>query len=158
PGQPALVPHHAGARQGPAAGQAEAEGKLDGLSGRVTASGTMPKKLPPPWQQVDTRVIFQHPRLTVWEDTVVLPTGEQTQGMHFREAPDFVKVVCVTERRQVLLVYSYASPPRQVVHEFPGGIVNPGESPTDAARRELVEEVGLYPLHLRAVGTFLDNT
>jgi ADP-ribose pyrophosphatase len=118
----------------------------------------MPKKLPPPWQQVDTRVIFQHPRLTVWEDTVVLPTGEQTQWMHFREAPDFVKVVCVNDRRQVLLVYSYAYPPRQVVHEFPGGVVNPGEAPTDAARRELVEEVGLYPLHLRAVGTFLDNT
>lgn len=118
----------------------------------------MPKNLPPAWQHIETRIIFEHPRITVSEDIVVLPSGEQTKWMHFREAPDFVKVICVDDQRRILVEYSYAHPPRQVIQEFPGGLVNRGESYADAARRELVEEVGLYPRHLEQIGSFLDNT
>lgn len=118
----------------------------------------MPKKLPPAWQHIETRVLFQHPRITVSEDTVVLPSGKQTGWMHFREGPDFVKIICTDEQGRVLILYSYAHPPRQVVQEFPGGLINPGESVEDAARRELVEEVGLFPHTLERIGSFLDNT
>jgi ADP-ribose pyrophosphatase YjhB (NUDIX family) len=44
------------------------------------------------------------------------------------------------------------------VLEFPGGGVQPGESCEHAVRRECVEEVGVLPLHLADVGSFLvDN-
>ena len=36
---------------------------------------------------------------------------------------------------------------------FPGGGVRPGEAPVDAARRELVEEIGLHAAALLPVGT-----
>jgi ADP-ribose pyrophosphatase len=118
----------------------------------------MPRNTPPAWQHVDTRVVFEHPRITVSEDTVVLPSGRETKWMHFREGPDFVKLICTDDQERVLVVYSYAHPPRQVVQEFPGGLINPGESTEEAARRELAEEVGLRPHVLQPIGTFLDNT
>ena len=117
----------------------------------------MSKKLPPAWQHVETCVIFKHPRITVSEDTVILPSGRRTDWMQFREGPDFVKVICVDDRRRVLVASQYAHPPRRVVHEFPGGVVNTGERHEEAARRELVEEVGLYPRRLERIGSFLTN-
>jgi ADP-ribose pyrophosphatase len=44
---------------------------------------------------------------------------------------------------------------QRVVYEFPGGGVEEGESILDAARRELMEEVGLYPGRLEPLGSFL---
>ncbi len=34
---------------------------------------------PAPCKQVTSRTIFEHPRLSLVEDTVVLPSGQQTE-------------------------------------------------------------------------------
>jgi 8-oxo-dGTP pyrophosphatase MutT (NUDIX family) len=44
---------------------------------------------------------------------------------------------------------------QRIVYEFPGGGVEQGEAILDAARRELMEEVGLYPRRLEPLGAFL---
>jgi 8-oxo-dGTP pyrophosphatase MutT (NUDIX family) len=40
---------------------------------------------------------------------------------------------------------------------FPGGHVEPGESPSEAARRELLEETGLRVLQLQQLGRVVDD-
>lgn len=44
--------------------------------------------------------------------------------------------------RRILLIRQYRPPVGASVIEFPAGLVNPGEDPADAARRELREETG----------------
>lgn len=51
-------------------------------------------------------------------------------------------VCCITPDKEVLLVQR-ASPPSQGLWAFPGGKVEPHETPEAAARRELEEETGL---------------
>ncbi len=118
---------------------------------------TMHSREPLPWQQLDSRVIFDHPRLCLVEDTVVLPSGKQTEWLRFQDRQDFVLVICVDPAQRILLSRQYCHPVGRVVHEFPGGLVDAGESHVEAARRELMEEVGWYAHQLDAIATFLPN-
>ncbi len=50
--------------------------------------------------------------------------------------------------REVLLIKQFRAPVGDWILEVPAGRVEPGESPEDAARRELIEEVGYEPTKL----------
>jgi ADP-ribose pyrophosphatase len=110
---------------------------------------------PLPWQQLNSRVVFDHPRLSLVEDTVILPSGKQTEWLRFQNRQDFVLVICVDSTQRILLSRQYCHPVGRVVHEFPGGLVDADESPMEAARRELMEEVGWYAHQLDELGAFL---
>ncbi len=112
---------------------------------------------PRPWQQLSSRVLFDHPRLSLVEDTVILPSGKQTEWLRFQDRQDFVLVICIDPSQRILLSRQYCHPVRRVVHEFPGGLIDVGESSVEAARRELMEEVGWYAHQLDEIGAFLPH-
>lgn len=57
-------------------------------------------------------------------------------------APDWVNVVAVTPERNLVMVEQYRHGLDLVTLEVPGGMVDEGEAPAEAAARELVEETG----------------
>ncbi len=55
---------------------------------------------------------------------------------------DWVNVIAITESDEIVLVRQFRHGSGEVTLEIPGGIVDPGESPVEAAQRELLEETG----------------
>jgi ADP-ribose pyrophosphatase len=63
-------------------------------------------------------------------------------------------VMPVDERKRILLVRQYRLPAKQYLWELPAGRVDPGETPLQAARRELAEETGYRAAKLEKLTMF----
>ena len=56
----------------------------------------------------------------------------------------FVAAALIVRDRQVLIGQRHADQPMGSLWEFPGGKIEPGESPQEALARELAEELGIH--------------
>ncbi|MGK7873336.1 MAG: NUDIX hydrolase [Xenococcaceae cyanobacterium] len=72
--------------------------------------------------------------------------------------PDYVSIIAVTEGQDILLVRQYRPVVESYTLEVPSGHVDPGESPADAAKRELLEETGYRAENVELLGNFLPDS
>lgn len=54
----------------------------------------------------------------------------------------------------IVTLREYRYPIRSWQREFPGGLIDPGEEPSEAAKRELLEETGYHVEKLTSLGAF----
>lgn len=73
------------------------------------------------------------------------------------EAPDWVNIVALTDRQELVLVEQFRYGIDALTLEIPGGMVDPGEDPEGAARRELQEETGYTADEWQAIGSVHPN-
>ena len=78
-------------------------------------------------------------------------TGEAHDYFHIAAA-EWVNIVPVTRAGEVVLVRQERHGTETMTLELPGGLVEPGESPSDAALRELLEETGYRGLVAEPLG------
>jgi ADP-ribose pyrophosphatase len=73
------------------------------------------------------------------------------------ESSDWVNVVALTSDERVVLIRQYRFGTEEIGLEIPGGLVDPGETPLEAARRELREETGYEAERWTSLGTIAPN-
>ncbi|HHT85931.1 MAG: NUDIX hydrolase [Bacillota bacterium] len=100
---------------------------------------------------ISKKTVFTGRILSVRVDTVLTGAGKETTR-EIIDRPDTVAIVAIDERHNILLVKQYRYATGKHTVEIPAGVIDPGETPEQAARRELREETGydcdvLIPLH-----------
>jgi 8-oxo-dGTP pyrophosphatase MutT (NUDIX family) len=95
-----------------------------------------------PWQVLGSKLLVSERWLQLREDRVRLSNGAEIDRFHVIHGPDWASVLCVTEASEVILVRQYRHGIANTSLELPAGVIEPNETPEEAARRELVEETG----------------
>jgi ADP-ribose pyrophosphatase len=95
------------------------------------------------WQTVSRRTLLQHSQwLTVEEHTVKLPDGRIIDNWAWLIIPSAVIVLAVTDENQFLCFRQTKYAVEGTSLAPVGGMLEPGETPMVAAKRELLEEMG----------------
>lgn len=94
------------------------------------------------WTTLASEKLLERWWITLRADHVRLPSGVEMEEFHVAEYPDWALAVALTEDGQAVLVEQYRYAVDRVGLEFAAGVVQTGEPPLEAARRELLEETG----------------
>ena len=95
-----------------------------------------------PWKTLSSRIAYQNPYITVREDKVITPGG--SEGIYgVVESKPGVLIVAQTDNDEVYLIESFRYPLQSWRWEIPGGGIDDGDTPLQAAQKELAEELGL---------------
>jgi ADP-ribose pyrophosphatase len=105
------------------------------------------------WRKLGERMLYDGYR-SVLGKRYVLPSGIEREFEIKLEGPTAV-VLALTPEEDILLVREFRPGVEAVLRELPGGLVDEGEKPLEAARRELLEETG-YAGDLEYVGPMVD--
>ena len=95
-----------------------------------------------PWQTLESESIISNYHVTVNKDRVKLPDGAVIDDFYTVTIPDAAMIVALTDDGRVILKTEYRYACRESVIACPAGMINPGETPEQTARRELLEETG----------------
>jgi ADP-ribose pyrophosphatase len=94
------------------------------------------------WERLGSERLLENRYFSLRSDRLRLPDGGIKDPYFVLERPDAAIVFPLTESGEVVLVRQYRPPLEMMELGLPAGLVEKGESPEEAARRELAEETG----------------
>ena len=101
---------------------------------------------------LSSATIYEGPVFGIRRDEVIEPSGVRTTREVITH-PGSVVVLPVLPDGRIVLIQQYRYAARQYLWELVAGRIDPGETPKEAAARELIEETGFRAKRLRV---FLD--
>jgi ADP-ribose pyrophosphatase len=104
--------------------------------------------------KVLSHVIAYKGRFQVIEDLAETPNGE-IRYSYIHNLAEVVSTLAFPSDDKVVLIREYRHPLGRIIHDLPGGSTRPGESPKEAAQRELEEEAGYRAGILDKLGYFV---
>jgi ADP-ribose pyrophosphatase len=101
-------------------------------------------------------------RISPWveliEKTVQFKPDRPAESYHFMTQNAYVGMLIQTEDGLIPIVRQYRPCVEEFTWEFPAGTVDLGETPEQAAKRELLEEIGLETQKMMYLGNFHPDT
>ena len=116
-----------------------------------------------PWKLVSSKIEKSFRIFDLRIDRAVSPRTGKEHEFYVFESNEWVNIIPVTRKKEVVLIKQYRHGVSDIVLEIPGGIVEEGDTPLDAAIRELKEETGYSPSEMVYLGmvhanpAFLNN-
>lgn len=105
--------------------------------GEEAPTGTIP-----PWPTLERGEARDYKVFSVQRVDRRSPRTGKVGSYQVIHSPDWVNVLALTPGNRLVMVEQYRHGTDEVTLEVPGGMVDDGESPGDAAARELAEETG----------------
>lgn len=94
------------------------------------------------WTRLGSERLIETPYFSLRSDRLRLPDGGIKDPYYVIERPDAAIIFPLTASNEVVLVRQYRPPLEGMELSLPAGLVEAGEKPEAAARRELSEETG----------------
>jgi ADP-ribose pyrophosphatase len=94
------------------------------------------------WERVRSDVERDHGLFVLRRDVSICPRTGDEHDVIVLESRDWVAVVALTSADELVLIRQYRHGTREVTLEIPGGLVDDGLTPEQAARAELRQETG----------------
>ena len=107
------------------------------------------------WQVLSSEVVYEG-RFRVIRDLLRRPDGK-TQDYSWLPSNGAVAVLAFDDQGRVVLTRQYRHPLRRTIIDLPAGGIEPGESESTAALRELREETGYTAGKLSRLGAFYQS-
>ncbi len=109
------------------------------------------------WENLGSESGPELPLFRVRFDRMRHPTSYAEFQRMVLETSDWVNVVAITTDGKIVMVEQYRFGVGELTTEPAAGMVDPGEDPLDAAKRELLEETGFGGGHWRSLGSVQAN-
>lgn len=109
------------------------------------------------WSEVSRRLMYAGRIFSIFQATRQSPGDGRPFTFDIVDGPDWVNVVALTGSGAVVLIRQYRAGTRTITTEIPGGTVDPGETPRQAAERELLEETGYASADWELIGRVEPN-
>ncbi|MDE6543966.1 MAG: NUDIX hydrolase [Muribaculaceae bacterium] len=94
------------------------------------------------WTVLSSKYLWRRPWLTVRLEHVRLANGREAPEFYILEYPDWINVIAITKDGEMVMIRQYRHGVGRSDYELCAGVIEEGENPEDAARRELLEETG----------------
>lgn len=110
-----------------------------------------------PWRLLSSQRSESFKIFNLRTDRASSPRTNEAYDFYVLESADWVNVIPLTPRNEVVLIRQYRHGIRESTLEIPGGIVEESDSPETAARRELIEETGYKESEMQLLGSVHPN-
>lgn len=110
------------------------------------------------WKTIESQTLVEDYHATVKKNKVELPDGAVIDDFYTVTIPDAAMVAAITTDGQIILKSEYRYAVGAEVIECPAGMLENGEEPLTAAKRELLEETGYISDNWTYLGPTLEST
>ncbi|HEY4695201.1 MAG TPA: NUDIX hydrolase [Candidatus Nanoarchaeia archaeon] len=106
------------------------------------------------WELLKSETVFESDYVRLYRDTLEKGSGKIVEDFYSIERKNWIEVLALTDENTLPLVYQYRNGLKDTIWTLPAGYIDQGQTPEEAAKRELLEETGFTAENFSNLGSF----